>query len=261
MVSAITNRPILFDAIKIFRYASGCTDEPDKLVKIFKEWGWTQDKGVDVGTFCDKSGFAIEDWTYQAQEGRRILVIFPGGRCTEWEAIINREALQGLNEFVKKGGNYAGFCGGGYLVAKQSKFSNCDIKERKIDLFDGICEGPITPDHFVKLRQIWDGGKAYSYFKDGGVLVPNPENRNFKSLLEFEGSIHGIAAGVQEVGDGKALVCSAHPALNLSFKNPALSSSALKPFAPEANWDNIKRKISKTDGATLLYSLFQQAFS
>ncbi|KAK6580245.1 hypothetical protein PZA11_007267 [Diplocarpon coronariae] len=185
-----------------------------------------------------------EPWTASCA-----LLVFPGGADLGYCRSLNGEGNRRIEQYVRRGGAYLGFCAGGYYGSSRCEFEIGDrvlevVGPRELSFFPGVCRGCAFKG-FVYHSEA--GAKAVdvkvnegafktgivaqtfrSYYNGGGVFVDAGSfaSEGVEVLADYSGDIDvrgGSAAVVYcKVGDGSAILTGPHPefaAVNLDAKS------------------------------------------
>jgi biotin--protein ligase len=175
-----------------------------------------------------------EPWTANCA-----LIVFPGGADLGYCRTLNGEGNRRIDQFVRRGGAYLGFCAGGYYGSKVCEFEVGNKKlevvgDRELAFFPGICRGGAFAGFVyhseegaraaeVKVDKEWLDSEApdrfRSYYNGGGVFVDAEEYRDkgVEVLASFVEDLavdsgEGKAAIVYcKVGEGAAILTGPHP--------------------------------------------------
>lgn len=94
-------------------------------------------------TYCTSSQINPHEWS------KKSILIFPGGKCSEWDQIITEEHRRSLHNYVKEGGAILGICAGAcYWVKTVNYLSN--LTYRNYPLSSRSCEGPLSDEMEVE---------------------------------------------------------------------------------------------------------------
>lgn len=154
------------------------------------------------------------------------LLAIPGGADLPYCKELDGKGTKAIENFVRKGGSYIGFCAGGYFGSSRVEFDLGSKQEvmgsRELKFFPGTCAGPVYPGFeygkdtgvvaaVVKLQN----GKTFkSYFNGGGCFKDAKNKDNCDVLAEYD---NGEAAVVHcKVGKGNAVLTGIHPEFTLS---------------------------------------------
>ncbi|KAF7131047.1 hypothetical protein CNMCM5793_004034 [Aspergillus hiratsukae] len=186
-----------------------------------------------------------EPWTLTCA-----LLVIPGGADLGYCRSLNGTGNRRIEQFVKRGGAYLGFCAGGYYGCQRCEFEVGDktmevIGDRELAFFPGICRGGAFPG-FVYHSEV--GARAADlkvakdvlqagvvpegfkcYYNGGGVFVDAPlyADKGVEVLASYTEELNvdpgtGAAAVVYcKVGEGAAILTGPHPefaAANLDKK-------------------------------------------
>ncbi|RAH47092.1 biotin--[acetyl-CoA-carboxylase] ligase BPL1 [Aspergillus brunneoviolaceus CBS 621.78] len=179
-------------------------------------------------------------------------LVFPGGADMGYCRALNGAGNRRIEQFVKRGGAYLGFCAGGYYGCRRCEFEVGDktlqvIGERELAFFPGTCRGGAFPGFVyhseagaraAEVKVAKDALRAgvvpeqfRCYYNGGGVFVDAAQyaDRGVEVLASYTEKVNvdpgegGAAAVVYcRVGEGAAILTSPHPefaAVNLDKKN------------------------------------------
>lgn len=174
-----------------------------------------------------------EPWTHTTA-----LLALPGGADLGFCRELNGNGNKKIEEYVRKGGSFLGFCAGGYYGASKVEFevgdSSMEISgARELKFFPGICRGAVYSGFKYAGHQ---GCKAarlsvnkeaagsdaedfYCYFNGGGVFV---DAAKFKSQgveilasylepMKVDGGDSAAAVVYRKVGKGHTVLTGVHP--------------------------------------------------
>ncbi|KAL3490520.1 biotin-protein ligase [Aspergillus germanicus] len=186
-----------------------------------------------------------EPWTLTCA-----LLVFPGGADLGYCRALNGVGNRRIEQFVRRGGAYLGFCAGAYYGSKRCEFEVGDktlqvIGERELAFYPGTCRGGAFRG-FVYHSEAGARAAALtvskealsagivptnfrSYYNGGGVFVDAPlyADKGVEVLASYADRLNvdpgtGTAAVVYcPVGDGAAILTGPHPefaAANLDRK-------------------------------------------
>ncbi|OJD40284.1 biotin apo-protein ligase [Diplodia corticola] len=193
----------------------------------------------------DGNAIINEPWTASCA-----LLVIPGGADLGYCRTLNGEGNRRISQYVNRGGNYLGFCAGGYYGCKHCEFEVGDKKmevvgDRELGFYPGVCRGLAFPGFVyhseagtravelkVNKEALMAGGGAVpesfrTYYNGGGVFVDAEKlkDRGVETLASYTDKLHvdsgeGTAAVVyRKVGEGGVILTGPHPefaAVNLS---------------------------------------------
>jgi biotin--protein ligase len=170
------------------------------------------------------------------------LLVFPGGADLGYCRTLNGEGNRLITQFVNRGGNYLGFCAGGYYGSARCEFEVNDKKmavvgDRELAFFPGTCRGLAFPGFVYQseagaraveleinrsaLPTIQDSTpKVFrSYYNGGGVFVDAKRlaERGVEILASFTEELNvdpgdsKAAVVYRKIGEGSAIVTGPHP--------------------------------------------------
>ena len=168
------------------------------------------------------------------------LLVIPGGADLGYCASLNGAGNRRIEQFVKRGGAYLGFCAGGYYGCGRCEFEvgnkNLEvIGDRELAFFPGTCRGCAFPGFVyhseagtraaeLKVsKDALNGGTVptvfRSYYNGGGVFADAPRyaDKGVEVLASYTEDLEvdpgeGAAAVVYcKVGEGAAILTGPHP--------------------------------------------------
>ncbi|KAL4794712.1 biotin-protein ligase [Aspergillus venezuelensis] len=176
-----------------------------------------------------------EPWTLTCA-----LLVIPGGADLGYCRALNGTGNRRIEQYVRRGGAYFGFCAGGYYGTKRCEFEVGDktmevIGERELAFYPGICRGGAFKGFVyhseagARAAELKVAKEALSsgivpenfrsYYNGGGVFVdaPNYADKGVEVLASYAERLNvnpgsGAAAVVYcPVGDGAAILTGPHP--------------------------------------------------
>lgn len=174
-----------------------------------------------------------EPWTASCA-----LLIFPGGADMGYCRSLNGEGNRRIEQYVRRGGAYLGFCAGGYYGSSRCEFEVGNrvlevIGLRELSFFPGTCRGCAFKGFVyhseagaraVKVKVEKAAFKRgivpqdfQSYYNGGGIFVDAEKfaENGVEILGNYSGDLDvggGLAAIVYcKVGDGGAILTGPHP--------------------------------------------------
>lgn len=176
-----------------------------------------------------------EPWTVTCA-----LLVMPGGADLKYCKTLNGVGNRRIEQFVRRGGAYLGFCAGGYYGSKRCEFEVGNktlqvIGDRELAFFPGTCRGCSFPGFVyhseagaraaelkvskeaLSLGAVPDVFK--SYYNGGGVFVDAAlySDKGVEVLASYTEKLHvdpgqGAAAVVHcKVGEGAVILTGTHP--------------------------------------------------
>ncbi|KAL4975845.1 biotin-protein ligase [Aspergillus desertorum] len=186
-----------------------------------------------------------EPWTLTCA-----LLVIPGGADLGYCRALNGAGNRRIDQFVRRGGAYLGFCAGGYYGTKRCEFEVGDktmevVGERELAFYPGICRGGAFKGFVyhseagARAAELTVSKEALSagvvptsfrsYYNGGGVFVDAPlfADKGVEVLASYAERLNvnpgsGAAAVVYcPVDNGAAILTGPHPefaAINLDPK-------------------------------------------
>ena len=168
------------------------------------------------------------------------MLVIPGGADLGYCRTLNGVGNRRIEQFVRRGGAYLGFCAGGYYGCKRCEFEVGDktmqvIGERELAFFPGICRGGAFPGFVysseagtraAELKPEKDALNVgtvptvfRSYYNGGGVFVDASRYAdkgvevlaNYTEELNVDPGDAAAAVIYCKVGDGAAVLTGPHP--------------------------------------------------
>eukprot|EP01083_Nonionella_stella_P075877 206485_1 len=187
-------------------------------------------------------------------EFRPKLIIFPGGGDIPYQDKLKGIGCSNIREYVKQGGNYLGFCAGGYFGCNQIHFKfgqQLWSAKRELSFHDDVhCCGPIIApynaetkagvraplikvSHMDKMFNVYYNGGGHFYFANkqnngdkwnvlATYCVDGDEDRNRCHVLHHladhchsNGNVEQLNAIVQgKFGEGNVILTGVHPEID-----------------------------------------------
>ncbi|BCR88120.1 biotin--[acetyl-CoA-carboxylase] ligase BPL1 [Aspergillus chevalieri] len=175
-----------------------------------------------------------EPWTLTCA-----MLVIPGGADLGYCRTLNGAGNRRIEQFVRRGGAYLGFCAGGYYGCKRCEFEVGDktmqvIGERELAFYPGICRGGAFPGFVyhseagaraagLKVSKSLTTGMVpevfRSYYNGGGVFVDAPKyaDRGVEVLASYTEELNvdsgdeAAAVVYCKIGDGAAILTGPHP--------------------------------------------------
>lgn len=176
-----------------------------------------------------------EPWTASCA-----LLVFPGGADLGYCRSFNGEGNRRIEQYVRRGGSYLGFCAGGYYGSSRCEFEVDDkimsvVGPRELQFYPGTCRGCAFKGFQYNTE---DGTRAAylnvdeaafksgtvpstfaSYYNGGGVFVDAGKfkDKGVETLASYTDPLavdggQGPAAVVYcKVGEGGAILTGTHP--------------------------------------------------
>lgn len=133
---------------------------------------------------CDGKDLNPSNWPTS-----RVLIL-PGGKCSEWEALISTKTQSEILSWLEKGGRIFGICAGSYFCSEKSRYKtvseNID-KVRTLNLFPGICQGPTFSPYLEVKKLRWEktGKEGHVVVIGGGSFIPKDKSSEFEVLARY----------------------------------------------------------------------------
>ena len=170
-----------------------------------------------------------EPWTLTCA-----LLVIPGGADMGYCRVLNGTGNRRIEQFVRRGGAYLGFCAGGYYGSKRCEFEVGDktmevIGERELAFFKGICRGGAFGGFVyqseagaraarLKTATSLEAPEVFrSYYNGGGVFVDAAKVEGIEVLASYTEELNvdpgeGSAAVIYgKVGQGGVILTGPHP--------------------------------------------------
>ncbi|RDL41805.1 Class II aaRS and biotin synthetase [Venustampulla echinocandica] len=176
------------------------------------------------------------------------LLVFPGGADLGYCRSLNGEGNRRIQQYLRRGGAYLGFCAGGYYGSSRCEFEVGNGKlevvgPRELTLFPGICRGCAFKGFVyhseagakaVKLQVNKEAFKGESdlqsfrsYYNGGGLFVDAGKYADkgvevlatYADPTDIDGGEGPAAIVYCKVGEGRAVLTGPHPefaAINLN---------------------------------------------
>ncbi|KAK9703318.1 biotin holocarboxylase synthetase [Basidiobolus ranarum] len=181
-------------------------------------------------TKVDKKVLRDEPW-----EDKTSLLVIPGGRDLPYCRDLDGLANDRIKKYVNEGGNYLGFCAGGYYGSGEVDFEKGTslevLGERELKFFPGCCKGCVYPGFVydseagataasIELDSVFAFSnkelpkKLKVYYNGGGYFAKPYQYQNTKVLAWYEkvGNSEPKPAIVRcQVGKGIAVLTGVHP--------------------------------------------------
>ena len=214
--------------ILVYRGPGGCNSCAGAAAEIFNTKKYNQYKVEFVG----KSTLNKE--TLQDA----VLWVQPAGNAITAAKNLGEENLSLLREFVKKGGNYLGFCAGAFL---SDKFVDDDNEVMGINILPFVTlDYEVNEEDNIDMTWInWNGKKRHVFF-NGGATFDLQEQNQLLGIFKKEVPIRVIAT---YEADGRPAVAQTTYGLgNVVISGP-------HPEAPQTWKDN--NEVEDEDGSDL----------
>jgi len=176
-----------------------------------------------------------EPWTASCA-----LLVFPGGADMGYCRSLNGEGNKRIEQYIRRGGSYLGFCAGGYYGSSKCEFEVGNkllevIGHRELSFFPGTCRGcafkgfVYHSEAGAKAVQLKVDKEAFrsgivpetfrSYYNGGGVFVDAGKYKTegveilatYSDTLDVDGGEGPAAVVYCKVGEGAALLTGPHP--------------------------------------------------
>lgn len=190
-------------------------------------------------------------------------LVFPGGADQGYCKTLNGEGNRKIRQFVERGGNYIGFCAGGYYGSKKCEFEVGNkhlevIGDRELGFFPGIARGCAFSGFVYNSEKgaraaelrvnkaVLSAGSVpnvfKSYYNGGSVFVDALKYKeqgvevlaNYAEKLDVDSGEGHAAIVYCKVGEGAAILTGPHPEF-VFFGKPADNWSLTKPRFAAAN--------------------------
>lgn len=169
------------------------------------------------------------------------LLVIPGGADLPYCRSFNGAGNRKIDQFVRQGGKFIGFCAGGYYASSRCEFEVGNLSmevsgPRELEFFPGIARGCVYPgfqynSHLgaratrLKVNEsLQVDGDVVNYYNGGGFFVnassyPNVEVlASYTEYLDlFQGDRDQAAVIHCKVGAGNVLLTGCHPEFTASL--------------------------------------------
>jgi len=186
---------------------------------------------VFTNILTEEKGFAVQKVTpLEIREGiltNLQVLIMPGGSGKKQATNLERNGVDAIREFVRKGGGYVGFCAGSYLASCQYPYSLHIINSRVVDREHwNRGTGTVKLKFTVKGQEVLGHpeGDVEVYYGQGPLFAPTnevglppyTELATYISEIVNNGASPGImlnttAISQAEFGQGRVVCFSPHP--------------------------------------------------
>ena len=149
-----------------------------------------------------------------ARWSKKTILVFPGGKCSEWNELLSESRQSKIFEWFKSGGRILGICAGAYYCSERSTYQSL-FRIRKIGIFPGTCQGPAYSCDLkvVKVRWEKDGQEGDIAVIQGGYFIPEPPSTTeYEVLARYteEPHINEIAVVACRKEKGVAILSAPH---------------------------------------------------
>lgn len=152
--------------------------------------------------------------------GERDLLVFPGGKCSEWNALLSQNQQKNIFRWFNRGGRVLGICAGGYYCSNESEYQLNLMQKmsciRQISLFPGKCIGPAYSSQIRIVKVRWEKNQKEGYVAiiGGGCFIPADKNiqGEYAVLARYieEPAANEIAVVSCRKGTGRAVLSGPH---------------------------------------------------
>jgi biotin--protein ligase len=164
-------------------------------------------------------------WTTNAA-----LLVMPGGADLPYGKRLNGKGNKQIDDYIRQGGAYLGFCAGAYYGSKQVEFALKTprevVGERELAFFPGLCRGPVLApwdgQSNVGARAAllqWEGSQGafaanhpfLTYYNGGGYFVKAGSYAQVTVLATY-GATKSSKAAIVEIahGLGRVILSGVH---------------------------------------------------
>lgn len=193
--------------------------------------------------------------------GKTAMLVMPGGADLPYCAVLNGHGNKRIQQYVRNGGKFLGFCAGGYYASKRCEFEVGDLEmevsgPRELEFFPGTCKGCVYKGFVYEshagaraakltinsavLGSLGAPQTATVYYNGGGMFMDASKYRNVETLARYEGptdvtdDLQDLAAAVYcKVGKGDVVLLGAHPEYTPQLMKPAAHDQHFKEVAAE----------------------------
>ncbi|MBO0782066.1 MAG: hypothetical protein J2P37_24870 [Ktedonobacteraceae bacterium] len=193
--TGIATRPVAL----VYRGPAGCEGCSEAVAQLLQNSKWHFDvRYVGPDEDLQLSETTLKTATLYAQPG--------GDGTVETAAAALDDDVEIIQNFVKAGGRYLGFCMGGYLAGKDPGF---DLLPGDTDQFITLPGASVTTEDDTIITVDWRNKPRSMYFQDGPYFLVNENTPDVIVLATYTNN--KIAAMVALYGQGKVGVVGPHP--------------------------------------------------
>lgn len=188
---------------------------------------------------------------------KRTLLVFPGGRCGDWDQQISEGCINKIRDFVMRGGNVFAVCAGGYFCSQFVDYQTEGVKilkKRPLAFFPGTAKGPILESHTpniqaCRIRWEADQSEGYVLMNGGCCFIPNPgmHQNEYVVLARYldQPPEQSIAVVKCKVGKGTVILSGPH----FEFNGSDLSVEDLSKMLPKESekFSTLRRILDEHD--------------
>lgn len=202
--------------------------------------------------------------------GKTAMLVFPGGADLPYCAVLNGHGNQRIQQYVRGGGKFLGFCAGGYYGSARVEFEVGDpVMEvsgaRELAFFPGTCKGCVHKgfvyqshkgSRAVRLAVNTDilgplGAQKHAtvYYNGGGMFMDASQYGGVETLARYEGPTdiedaqQELAAAVYcKVGKGDVVLLGTHPEYTPQLMRPEADDLHFQGVVAELSAANESRK-------------------
>lgn len=152
----------------------------------------------------------ISEWDFDG------LLIFPGGRTSDWEKMLSPPKQKEILSWINRGGRIYAECAGSYFCSTTSDYrfsaDQRKVKTRELSLYQGICRGPLYSIAATIGKIRWERTKKEGYVViiGAGEFLPTFESHQ-EVLATFTDSPKGEAFAVVKCTYGKGMAILSTP--------------------------------------------------
>lgn len=169
----------------------------------------------DFEGMLTKAGYTVEYFTnvnsLKTKMPSAKVVLFPGtddnaGSLEDFIQQFEADTIQGLKDFVSRGGRYIGVCGGAYIMS--TTYTTAFDSGTGIGLAEFSTEGYSESDEATIIPITWKDTDRTIYYQLGPKMICD-EALNSQTIATYEDD--SVAACIINVGQGKIFLVGPHP--------------------------------------------------
>lgn len=190
------------------------------------------------------------------------IFMVPGARSSDLDDHLGSKC-QEIQDFVLRGGNFWGWCGGAYWAARRTEYrlnSKTTLKKtRPLMLWKGKEVGPLLPCNPIDLSTIeyfhgtvpirWKGGKEAQpvLLSGGGSFIPADDEYPYEVLATYEKVDKTFANAVVKTYPGKGICILTNPYFTYGADYLSRGLEAYQMHFPNHPWKQTVEDLKGTD--------------